>query len=294
MIIDFNWKHNKNMNCQEDICSNLLSFYGYSSTNLFVSSWSFDYLEIKTIKSIGNKIYYKHNSFHDIKEYYPILIDEIIENSLNRIQDAINTNNPCILFIDAFHLPWAAAYRKHHIMHYLLIIGIEKENLICVDPFINMKINILNIKILNIKHKIYIFKKQNMNKNTCDIITDMTLFAQKNCNVEKMQSILSDIKNHFDIELEYGNFNDENWFLVPLVMQIFNLACSRFRIKKIAQANQVANLNDYEMLYLHWKKLYKSIQYMFKHRKTTTNELCEILNNIYIIEKNLIFGGYYE
>ena len=107
---------------------------------------------------------------------------------------------PVIIFYDTFYCPWSYAYEKYHIEHSCLIIGINNNDLCCIDPNITseiktfdyndfanavikhatLKINLSNIPVIDWRGILKQSALKMINKNGHNCPTDeMIVFANE-------------------------------------------------------------------------------------------------------------------
>lgn len=218
--------HDKNRNCLEDNIATILNFLGESCELLYVLSWNFEFLPqyLYTTNSLGRRMYVDEkctwqslNIFYGIKpKYYKL-------SKLTQIYDIVNSSIdygiPLLLQVDAYDLPWADAYRRYHILHYCIISGYEnsKNNFLCLDPYINGKINLLNVEALNMNSKVIMLTKNKVFISERDIVSAFINQIKANM-FSNIRNFAYEIKYNFDIIDEVNNI--KHLYLVPFFYAI--------------------------------------------------------------------------
>ncbi len=131
--------HIDGLNCFEEAVLSVIGILYSDYYILFWDRWGFSYNVRKNKKYMGELINRGINGLlPNLEMLYGIKVKKIkIDGKLSClgfIKETIKNDIPLITFMDTFCCPWHRDYKKEHHVHYLVIVGVEREEkLICVD-----------------------------------------------------------------------------------------------------------------------------------------------------------------
>lgn len=246
-MINIKPHHIDGCNCYEDLIANIVQAYNLKHEFLFSSSWNFELREFileeySESNRIGNLLYIKDDVDKLIDEYYGIKINWILkanlQTALDIIKEELNKNNPIILAIDGYNIPWNANYQKIHFKHHCcMVIDLDliSNSLICMDPFYveesteylsldNLDIGCDYLGLISKQSNYTILSKvdivEKLSKKRLEINNDISL-------IRKFATI---VKKYFNKELEFSEL--KSLWDVPIVMNITNIANSRLKFSQ--------------------------------------------------------------
>lgn len=204
------------------------------------------------------------------------------------IQQNIHKNQPVMLETDVFYCPWNMLYQLQHITHCFLIIGIEDEKLLCLDPFFTTNKLVINLKELFLSSfDITIFK-------TCQttLINKIEIYNLLQCgitdyNLHNIQEAFDFFKSailsiNFEQELKGSTTIYDISILRSLRNVEYKRECYKEMIIHIYQEyhdNELQSIiNDLDRLCILWRKLRSILLKCII--KTRVNDNFYILNNI--------------
>lgn len=281
--------HLKNNNCLEDTLATLINHLGYNYGLLYVYKWNFIYYPRNNIikSRIGSRI----DSGWDanwlaLKNMYGFTIKRYANLNNRDFFNLLNESftikrSPIILNIDSFNVPWSKAYRKFHMQHFYLIVGISENNVMCLDPFFDNEIK--TIESNNIIENSYgLFwvsqaKEFHIHIEVKKIIDSLTS-SYKKINPNGMNTETSigkfaeDFKKEFDFERDYLL---KGKGLSPISIQMENIVNSRqsiiILVKQIHEYSKVEDLKEiismFENSYKMWNNVEVSIRNFDKLEK---------------------------
>lgn len=117
------------------------------------------------------------NTFEILKKYHGI---HLIEHNASELSDAVSSlrevteselsrDFPLVIEFDLYNCPWSEVYKKANIDHYSLVIGIDenKENFICIDPFVIK--DAVKLPVAELREGLYKFFTLRLDEPECDI-----------------------------------------------------------------------------------------------------------------------------
>ena len=129
--------NNKNLSCLERPVVTVLNWLNVDYRYIFISSWTFSYNYMERYKGIQN-VPELRSLLKNSKRYTGVcfVFKKLnVNKRISKICYEIEQGRPVIVYIDSFWCPWYPSYKKSHIHHYVLIIGINAEEnyFICLD-----------------------------------------------------------------------------------------------------------------------------------------------------------------
>jgi len=246
-------------NCIQGIVVSVAKYYGFDYELLFANTWGFGFSpNFSGNVSFGDRVELNWRPsgwgvlerFHGLKLNFKKL--ENIDEALSIINSQINLNEPVILFIDSFWCPWNPAYKKYHITHYCLAVGIDKsQNVInCIDPYISKNIEKLPIASLAEGYRECITFSISRNTGSDSELLNLLLnTAEYNLGINRdssafnlMRNFADELVNKFDKEKEMYGYSDVRF--LPLVRKILEIGNSRLNFSETLE--YIANKYGFE------------------------------------------------
>lgn len=79
----------------------------------------------------------KYHGIDVIRDNCPVFSD-----FKSKVESELAQGNPVVLTFDAYNAPWTYYYKRHHLMHFCLIVGVDKgsDSFFIIDPYITEQI----------------------------------------------------------------------------------------------------------------------------------------------------------
>jgi hypothetical protein len=302
--------HLKNNNCLEDTLATLINHLGYNYELLYAYKWNFIYYPHKNIVNfrIGSRIDPGWNAnWLALKNMYGFTIKRYSNLSNKDFLNLLNENfrlerPPIVLNIDSFNVPWSKAYRKFHMQHFCLIVGMCDNDIICLDPFFDDEIKIIeSSNIIRNSYSLFLVSQaKELHIDTKKIIDSLiSSYIKINPNGmstnASMYKFAEDFKNDFDFERDYL-LNGKG--LSPISIQMENVANGRqsiaLLIHRIYHYSNVEDLveimNMFEDSYKMWHNVEVSIR-NFDRLEKSNDYICDCIQEIASYE-SLLFQSF--
>lgn len=141
--LEINCIHDNNLSCLERPIATVLNWQGVDYRYIFSSCWTFSYNYMEHYNGIQN-VPELMSFLENSEKYTGISFNIQMPSSDKRIQiisDEIANNRPVIVYINSYWCPWFPSYKRSHIHHYILVIGINTEDhyFTCLDKLDTQK-----------------------------------------------------------------------------------------------------------------------------------------------------------
>lgn len=153
--------------CIENVLSVYLNFKGYEYQYAFAHALDFKFDANKCCGGrVADGLDIKYNFIEWLNKLYNIDIHKIeftsVEKLIQYINKNIKKNNPVIIHLDSYYLPWSTLYNKEHTGHMVIAIDVDiKNNIIKILDTIETKYN-------------YDIEKETLSK-ACTFVWDISL-----------------------------------------------------------------------------------------------------------------------
>lgn len=130
------------------------------------------------------------------------------------VKQQLELGLPTAVFISTFWCPWHIEYQKLDHRHYCLAIGIEEENIVCIDPVLSPEVCRIPLKDFENGFGPCMFfeiNKKSSNINYSSIIKESVERLEKSDFLSNFQAFTEDFKEKFDYEKEFGNHEINLW-----------------------------------------------------------------------------------
>jgi hypothetical protein len=135
-------------NCLDDVIISMSRWFNRSYEFMYLSSMDFDFDQLNTIQTIGERIKAEYSDKYIVllEQYHGFTfqfhMNQTIEQGLEIIREQLAKENPVILTIDSYYIPWDSKYMNtHYFGHVFLAVGADPETkaIYGTDPFFNKK-----------------------------------------------------------------------------------------------------------------------------------------------------------
>lgn len=150
VLLEIEPYHDVHGNCLEDIFATLARWKNREYIMMYANAWDFGYFPPDDKKTLlGRRISTNRDGIKYIGKKY--LLNKYVgidmtehdiqtpEQALERIKEANDRGLPVAIFINGFWCDWNSAFKKYDISHYCMVVEINTNDMICVDPFFNRK-----------------------------------------------------------------------------------------------------------------------------------------------------------
>jgi hypothetical protein len=141
-------------NCLDVLLLTVTQHWGLEHRLMFANGWRFHYEKapdtaqtVSFEKALDVRELVENRNIEDaLGRYHGLLIQHNamadIEQAVSLVRSELAKGIPVALGVDAYCCHWSSAYRKYHLEHYCLAIGLdeEKQNFIVIDPYLTMEI----------------------------------------------------------------------------------------------------------------------------------------------------------
>ncbi|MDR3185976.1 MAG: BtrH N-terminal domain-containing protein [Christensenellaceae bacterium] len=130
--------------CMMGSIVNAALYYGMDYAYLYRGIWVFRF----EAKSEQNDSFWKRlstdelvNSHKQIELYHGLQLQRYEacdkEEFLSVLKKELQNGNPVAVGFDAFYCPWSGVYRRHTLLHFCLIVGLDEKSreILCADPY---------------------------------------------------------------------------------------------------------------------------------------------------------------
>jgi len=283
----------KKLTCFERPLYAYINWLGKDPTYLGLASWSFTDNYVKEFKGIRNNAPMRW-IIDGVKDIYDIdLLVKYITNaneSIKVVKSEIEEKNPVMVYVDSFYCPWYPSYYKSHINHYVLVVGVTKDNdFICLDKTTGDSI----YKILPIVDYIHgrntgeVILFRNTQKNVdvqyaAGLFLKKQLIKMKDSDLfENIRSYSFVIRNEFNIKNELDGVHD--YRVAAIYTWLKGISTSRekfaFALKNCIVGVQERYIQELLEISVQWKNVLFQLM-LAKERIISFNYVAEILMNI--------------
>ena len=141
--------------CIENVLSEYLNYKGYEYQYAFAYSLNFKFdrnncCEGRVADGLNNR--YDFRGW--LNKLYNIRIHKVefasVEKLINYIKNSIKQQEPVIIHLDSYYLPWSTLYNKEHTTHMVIAIDVdsEKNDIKIIDTIEKEYYYDINIEIL--------------------------------------------------------------------------------------------------------------------------------------------------
>ena len=129
----------QHMNCIQMVLEVICSQLKIEFSNMFIDSWDFFY---ETADDAFSPTGLSSRSPSSPSRHNRLGVEEIVVGQSNDfsetlIRSCIEQGDILLADMDSYHCPWHRGYKKTHIKHYFLIVGIQESGLCCNDPYLS-------------------------------------------------------------------------------------------------------------------------------------------------------------
>lgn len=243
MILNIKPVYDESLDCLQSVIASAMTYWKRDYVMMFADSWGFDFISGDSCcnTTLGKRVspgwkgevWNLINKYHGVKVQWKSFGD--FHKDIAFIKNTISQNQPVAVSFDAFWCPWDVAYQKYHNTHYCLIIGEkDKQNLICIDPYVSRGHEIFPITELEKSYEkcivFHIGMEENNNYRWRDV-----LFQANNIIINgafsKMQQFADEICTGLDLKKEMEGCHDMH--TVPLFEQLKKIGASRKNFAKV-------------------------------------------------------------
>ena len=286
----------ENYDCVQAIIANVLKHHRTPWQMMFLGVMGFEYIELD---EGGFKIHTGGVCEEVLNEIYGIYEEPFVSRDFLNIKEAIRNDDLLCLYIDGFDCPWHNAYKKHHIAHYLLAVGLNdyKKTIICADPFFSEELKELAIQEDILTRKNFIIRWNREDIFDLKNIYNRSLWCLKNTisNMIRNPKPYWETINDFSLYLSESGLQkelfscDDNAFNDWIISLNFLSKARNCFVEALSYVSRMYSLdlndsiNDFEQLSKDWLKLklYLLKQY-YKSKKS-----CDVLQHIKLQIRNL-------
>ncbi len=148
MKLDITPCMNASYNCLDVLILTLAKHWQLEHRMMFADSWRFKYSKVSpdaasvSFEEVLNvsELVEQRNIEDALHKYHGLIVRRNEMPDLQRakglIKQELAEGFPVAIGVDAFHCHWSAAFRKYHLEHFCLAVGIddEEQNLFVIDP----------------------------------------------------------------------------------------------------------------------------------------------------------------
>lgn len=204
--------------CIDGIVATMAKFFDRPAALIFLGYMGFAYSPYKMgAHTYADKLSYgvQRYSRYTLRQYYNIKVSWRQPGQYSVLQHVVQRElecgRPIGVYLDSFYCPWNAAYQKFHIEHFVLIIGQDTAQYICLDPYTSADTYFLPVDHLKKGYGEYIlFKAEEARDITAHTLSDIlkeSRYASRNVSsfeeaYKSMQQFAGDLATELDMDLE--------------------------------------------------------------------------------------------
>lgn len=225
-------EHHLYSNCIQDIFITYLKWQKRDYYKLFDNNWSFKF---ELYNSYYELDIYRDSKFSALIEslYLNFGIDVIFfEKNLEMIREKIKSGKILGACIDTYYCEWHKSYQLNHNNHYILIVKVENDGLICIDPYTtNKPVKIMTYNFEKIIKKIFFITNNKFSHNAWqnNLLKNIKrIFGNKNntSDFNQMRKFGDSIVERKDIyRKEVKQYT--NLAFYPLILKLNNIGYGR-------------------------------------------------------------------
>jgi hypothetical protein len=241
MMLNITPRENPSYNCLDVLIFTLAQEWGIEHRLMFSGSWRFRYE-----KAAGTAGAVSFEEALDVKElvekrdiegalskYHGLLIERNpmpdIERATALVKRQLSTGAPVALGVDAYHCHWSGAYRKYHLEHYCLAIGIDenKQHFTVIDPYLtNQRVEFPFAQYAETLRDSLSFERSAVVPDSPDWRTLVRGAASPMIHkVQEIRDLAADLERYLDFHQEVSRHEDP--FASRLVLYFKTLSFSR-------------------------------------------------------------------
>lgn len=237
--------------CFDNLILTLSHAQSIECTLMHIEAWGFTF-EQKNSHLLGERIYaFKGNAYRILEECHGISVQFECCSDKNSAYDIIRkellSGYSVMLETDMYYLPWQTGFHKIHNHHFILIVGMENDEWICLEtnPLNeNQRFSLHELEDGPICLGCIRFNSSNIQNIDCHVLLNQVLqringkipsidrFGENYGFVnmfEKIKQCAETIRDQLDFEKEMEGYGYENINMVPLFWRIKSIGWSRFQ-----------------------------------------------------------------
>jgi len=272
-------KHRDTLSCTDSVIVCVGDYFNEDTSPCFINCFDFYYAKNDGMLNLGNKKTWPHDSgnFENhkilLRDYCGIQYDAYEATMLSDIDETIAEQisdlNPVSVMLDSFYLPWNKHYLQYGREHTVLILGVDENAYICMDPFYNNPYCVVEKEII-IKHSkvLQTYKKTTSHKkpSLSETIDKIKNYQRINCQrmnyMDDFAHDLSNMKFTKEDRDEYSSFDQ-----APLLFCLTNLCWSRINylgaLQYVASTYKTSRFDEAISCFPQTIKLWKKMKQLF-------------------------------
>lgn len=225
---------NEYFSCYQILFATYASYKKRDYEMIFAESWDFEYENNDCPFGVSLSSGSQSRSELILDKFHGIKIKKVQYTSKENLLDLIHEilpDSPIMLYYDVFDCPWNIAYRRNHIKHSILLIGIdEKKDLYVLDPYSTKDEIIININDFARNHgRLHSFMLMPLEDLQPDdyrseICTHLN-YMKNDGFFKKLECFKNSIQTRFEeaINSEYTDI-----YAIPLIINLRHIANQRY------------------------------------------------------------------
>lgn len=237
--------------CFDNLILTLCHAKNAECTLMHIEAWGFTFEEDSS-SVLGDRIYaFKGNAYRILEECHGISVQFKRYSDKNSVYEIIRkellSGFSVMLETDIYFLPWQTGYHKIHNHHFILIVGMEDNELICLEtnPLNeNQRLSLQDLEDCSICLGFIRVNSSNSKNINCRAFLNQVLqringevpsidrFGENYGYVnmfDKIRQCAEAIRNQLDFEQEIEGYGYENINMVPLFWRIKSIGWSRYQ-----------------------------------------------------------------
>ena len=155
-ISDMRPIHIDGADCLNHIYMTLCNYWNRRYEPTFSNQWDFHYEQASNKKNVylGAEIRVVYeNDLEDLFEKYCGITTEKLEfsdfhNFISQTENELSNDRPIGIAVNTFWCPWNKDYQLVERYHMMLIVGLRKDGVLCIDSYNNLEINVMPYSLL--------------------------------------------------------------------------------------------------------------------------------------------------
>jgi hypothetical protein len=226
--------------CIQGLIVAVAEYKNWNYKLMYLRCWGFEYDNEKGDgKLIGERISRDCYDWIDVLEKYHGIRTNFYKNENHvllskKIQEKIYDDKPVILHLSTFWCPWNYAYKKYHMSHYCLAIGINEDlkKIICIDPYMTDAIQSLDFEDIMHVEDYGILELESNNSNEWEIkevlnevINKIDANTKYKNMFDSMLLFADELENSDILKSELTGYSDI--YMIPIIREIKKISASR-------------------------------------------------------------------
>ncbi len=240
----------------------------------------------------------KGDTIENLKQYYGYALHEIMKT--DEIADSIRNGVPVLACLNRNMINWEIDNIINLDDHYVLIIGIDQENMffVCCDSDAKEENVIIPYQNRGILKKMWTFQKAGNPLTVDEGMLNVAIHKIQNTELERnLVEFSTYIKDHIDEYLSEISYEKDNYHQSDITWQLYNIRTGRIQfIRFLEEVNWVTNRPEIRQLIMElndvadaWNKFwYYSIKMKCKYTEKNLQRLYTIMNHILASENQAI------